>query len=80
MGLERGTPSTQIAFSITMEGPVSLRVYDVLGREVATLVKESRKPWLYTERFDGTRFASGASMYELQSAEGPLTSRMVLSK
>jgi hypothetical protein len=73
-------PSTQIAFSVTKEGPVSLRVYDVLGREVATLVNENRKPGQYTERFDGTRFASGLYMYVLRNSEGQLTSRMILSK
>jgi len=73
-------PSTQIAFSVTKEGPVSLRVYDVLGREVATLVNKNRKPGQYTERFDGTRFASGLYMYVLRNSEGQLTSRMILSK
>jgi hypothetical protein len=73
-------PSTQIAFSITKEGPVSLRVYDILGREVATLVNENRKPGQYTERFDGSRVASGVYMYVLRSSEGHLTSRMLLSK
>jgi Secretion system C-terminal sorting domain len=73
-------PSTQIAFSITKESSVSLRVYDVLGREVATLVNENRKPGRYTERFDGARLASGIYMYVLRSSEGQLTSRMVLSK
>ena len=73
-------PSTQISFSIAKEGQVSLRVYDVLGREVATLVNENRKPGQYTERFDGTRFASGLYMYVLRNSEGQLTSRMILSK
>jgi hypothetical protein len=73
-------PSTQIAFSVTKDGPVSLRVYDILGREVATLVNENRKPGQYTERFDGTRFASGLYMYVLRNSEGQLTCRMILSK
>lgn len=73
-------PSTQIAFSTTKEGPVSLRVYDILGREVATLVNENRKAGEYTERFDGSRFATGVYVYALQTAEGRLTSRMILSK
>ena len=73
-------PSTCISFSITKEGPVTLRVFDILGREVATLVNENRKAGQYTERFDGSRFASGVYMYVLQSAEGRLTSRMILSK
>jgi hypothetical protein len=57
---------------------VSLRVYDILGREVATLVSENRKPGQYTERFDGSRMASGVYMYVLRSSEGQLTSRMIL--
>jgi hypothetical protein len=73
-------PSTQITFSVTKEGPVTLRVYDVLGREVATLVNENRKAGQYTERFDGSRLASGVYMYVLQSGDGRLTSRMILSK
>jgi len=73
-------PSTQIVFSTTKEGPVSLRVYDILGREVATLVNGNRKPGEYTERFDGGRVASGVYMYVLQSGDGRLTRRMILSK
>ncbi len=73
-------PSAQILFSVAKEGPVSLRVYDILGREVATLVNENRKPGEYTERFDGTRFASGVYLYVLRSSEGQLVGRMMLSK
>jgi hypothetical protein len=73
-------PSTQIAFSITKEGLVSLRVYDMLGREVAMLVNEGRKPGQYTERFDGSRLASGVYMYVLESGDCRLTGRMVLTK
>ena len=73
-------PATQISFAITMEGPVSLRVYDILGREVATLVNENRKPGQYTERFDGSRLASGVYMYVLESGDCRLTGRMVLTK
>lgn len=73
-------PSTQIVFSVTKEGPVTLRVFDILGREVATLVNGNRKAGEYSERFVGSRLASGVYMYVLQSAEGRLTSRMILSK
>jgi hypothetical protein len=73
-------PSTQIAFSVTKEGPVTLRVFDILGREAVTLVNENRKPGQYTKRFDGSRFASGVYMYVLSSSEGQLTRRMILSK
>ena len=73
-------PSTQILFSVTNDGPVSLRVYDVLGREVATLVNENRKPGQYTESFNGNQMASGVYVYLLRSSEGQLTGRMMMLK
>ena len=73
-------PSTQIAFSVAKEGPVSLRVYDIVGREVGTLVNENRKPGEYTERFDGNQMASGVYVYVLRSSEGQLTGRMMMLK
>ena len=73
-------PSTQISFSITKEGTVSLRVYDVLGREVATLVTENRKAGQYTESFNGNQLASGVYVYVLRSSEGQLIGRMMLLK
>jgi hypothetical protein len=73
-------PSTQIAFSITKEGPVSLKVYDILGREITTILNDNRKAGQYTERFDGRRVASGVYVYVLRSSEGQLTSKMILSK
>lgn len=73
-------PSTQISFATTKAGPVSLRVYDILGREVATLVNETLPPGQYTERFDGSRVASGVYIFVLKSGEGQRSNRMVLSK
>jgi hypothetical protein len=73
-------PSTRISFAITKEGPVSLRVYDVLGREVATLVNQNRRPGEYTEEFNGNQMASGVYVYVLRSAEGQLVGRMMLLK
>ncbi len=73
-------PSTQIAFAITKEGPVTLRVYDILGREMATLVNENRNPGQYTERFDGNQLSSGVYVYVLRSSEGRLVGRMMMLK
>lgn len=73
-------PGTQIAFMTTKEGPVSLRVYDVLGREVATLVDEYRNSGQYTEHFNGSQLSSGVYVYILRCSEGRLTGRMILSK
>jgi hypothetical protein len=73
-------PTTKIAFSITKQGPVSLRVYDILGREVATLVNENRKAGQYTESFSGNQMASGVYVYVLRSSEGQLVGRMMMMK
>jgi hypothetical protein len=73
-------PSTRISFSMTKEGQVSLRVYDVLGREVATLVHENRKAGEYTEEFNGNQMASAVYVYILRSSEGQLVGRMMLLK
>jgi hypothetical protein len=73
-------PSTKISFTLTKEGPVSLRVYDILGREVSTLVNEYRKPGQYTETFNGNQMSSGVYVCVLSSSEGRLTAQMMLLK
>jgi hypothetical protein len=73
-------PSTRISFSVAEEGPISLRVYDVLGSEVALLVNENRQPGRYTEQFNGSRLASGVYMYVLRTSQGQMVGRMMLSK
>ena len=77
-------PSTKIKFSITLnkglQPLVQLKVYDVLGREVATLVNEQLKPRTYETEFDGSNFASGIYFYTLQT-EGFIDSKkMILVK
>jgi hypothetical protein len=73
-------PSTKISFTLTKDGPVSLRVYDILGREVFTLVNEYRKPGQYTETFNGNQMSSGVYVCVLSSSEGRLTAQMMLLK
>jgi len=58
-------PTTNIRFSIAQAGPVSLRVYDVLGREVALLVDNVLQPGYYTARLDGHNLSSGVYFYRL---------------
>ncbi|MBM2846139.1 MAG: hypothetical protein HW407_1451 [Bacteroidetes bacterium] len=65
-------PTTHFGFRISEFGVVSLRVYDVLGREIATLVNEPKAPGVYTARWDGTnsfgdRVGSGVYFYRLQA-------------
>jgi hypothetical protein len=57
-----------------------LRVYDLLGREITTLVNELKEPGTYNIRFDGTRFASGVYFYRLQSGADVAVRKFILTK
>lgn len=73
-------PSTRIEFEISAIGHVTLRVYDVLGREVATLVDGQRLPGKYEAKFDGGRFSSGVYFCTLTSNGSSQTKKMLLLK
>jgi hypothetical protein len=57
-----------------------LKVYDVLGREVATLVKETKQPGNYKVKFDGTNLPSGVYFYKLIAGEYKQMKKMLLMK
>jgi DNA-binding beta-propeller fold protein YncE len=73
-------PSTTIKFAITQSGMTTLRVYDVMGREVATLVNESLTPGAYTATFNASNLPSGTYLYVLTSGGHRLVNKMVLIK
>jgi M6 family metalloprotease-like protein len=60
-------PETRIHFELPHDGHVRLVVYDVLGREVATLVDEVTKAGRYDVAFNATNLASGVYFYQLQA-------------
>jgi len=72
--------STRIAFDLPKAGPVTLRVYDLLGREVATLVDGVRVAGQHSVLFDGSRLASGIYFYRLEAGGGHEVKKMVLLK
>jgi hypothetical protein len=73
-------PSTNIGFRIQVSGFTSLRVYDVLGREVATLVNEELPAGEYTRTWDATGHASGVYFYRLAADGFVQTRKLVLTK
>jgi hypothetical protein len=73
-------PSTTIEFSIGSHGTVSLRVFDLGGRELATLVNETRKPGSYSVQWNAARFPSGVYLYRLQANGRDETKRLLLVK
>jgi len=73
-------PSTEIQFTLTKAGYTTLKVYDVLGKEVATLVSENLNPGTYKTNFDASRLASGTYVYTLTSNGARLINKMLLMK
>jgi len=73
-------PTTEIQFSITKSGMTTLKVYDMLGKEVATLVNEELNPGTFKTKFDASRLASGTYVYMLTSNGSRLANKMMLVK
>jgi hypothetical protein len=73
-------PNTIIGFQLPMLSNVKLIIYDVLGREIATLVNEQLKPGTYEITFDGADYPSGVYFYKLTTESFNQTKRMVLLK
>lgn len=73
-------PTTVIRFVGRSSGSVSLKVYDVLGREVATLVDGRESAGTHSVVFNGAKFASGVYFYRLTAAGTNITRKMILVK
>jgi hypothetical protein len=73
-------PSTVISYTVAKAGNVTLKVYNVLGQEVATLVDGYRAANTYNVRFDASDLASGVYLYELSAGSNVTSKKMVLMK
>jgi hypothetical protein len=73
-------PSTKIGYQIAQSGYVTLKIYDVLGKEVATLVNESKSAGTYEIQFDASRFTTGTYFYRLTTDQMAETKKMLLIK
>lgn len=73
-------PATTISFTMLQRASVSLRVYDLLGREVATLVDGFREAGSHTVRFDATGLPSGTYFYRVASGTFMSVHKMLLLK
>jgi len=71
-------PSTIISWQLAVGSHVSLKVYDVLGNEVATLVNEQKVPGKYQVEFDGSKLASSIYFYKLQTSNFSAIKKMIL--
>jgi hypothetical protein len=73
-------PTTAIAYDLPSSGHVALRVYNVIGQQVATLVDGLQEAGSKSVRFDGAGLPSGVYLYRLEAGGQVLTRRMVLVK
>jgi hypothetical protein len=71
-------PITKIQFTIVNRQVAILKVYDVLGREVAMPVNEVKEPGTYTVQFDGSNLASGVYFYRLTAGDFVQTKKLLL--
>ncbi len=73
-------PGTEVRFEISGLGFVSLKIYDVLGKEIATLVNEKLPAGSYRRRWDANGLPGGVYFYRLQSGSDTAIKKMVLLK
>jgi len=73
-------PTTNINYDLPVSEFVSLKIYDQLGKEVATLVNERQSAGSYRVEFDGSNFSSGIYFYTLSAGEFKETKKMLLVK
>jgi hypothetical protein len=73
-------PTTTIGYSVQSRGTVTLKVYDVLGREVKTLVNERQNPGIRTVNLDGGNLPSGVYFYRIVAGGYTSMKKMVLLK
>lgn len=73
-------PTTTIEYEITHRDYVSLKVYDITGKEVVTLVNQMQEPGRYRVSFNGSSFSSGVYYYTLKTKIFTATKQMLLIK
>ena len=73
-------PATTISYQIPKDGRVTIKIYDIVGREVATLVDEARSAGQYAVKFDASHLSSGIYFYSIKSGDYTAVKKMSLIK
>lgn len=73
-------PSTLITFTLPQEGETTLKIYDIVGREVLTLLNEKKSAGIYKYQFNARGLASGVYIYRLISGDFIQAKKMILLK
>jgi hypothetical protein len=73
-------PTTTIRYELPQAAKVTLKVYDVLGREIVTLVDQAKEAGVYEVKFDGSNLPSGIYLYRMEAGPTVSTKKLVLLK
>jgi len=73
-------PTTQIKYSIPEKSVVSVKVYDILGNEISTLVNEEKNAGNYLISFNGNKLSSGLYFYTINAGKYRATKKMLIVK
>jgi hypothetical protein len=73
-------PSTKISYSIKEEGLVTIKVYDILGKEIAILVNEIQPAGIYEAEFNASQLPSEVYIYKIQAGSFSDVKKMLLTK
>ena len=73
-------PTTSIEYTLDKRQFVSLKVYDILGREVATLINEEKPAGSYQVKFDAAGLSSGVYLYRIRAGKNSETRKMILMR
>lgn len=73
-------PTTTINYSVAKESSVSIKIYDLMGREVATLVNEKKEPGTYEVNFNALNLSSGIYFYRMSAGEFTSIKKMTVLK
>lgn len=73
-------PSTMISYSIPQNSFVTIKVYDIIGNEVATLVNQTQEAGKYDIRFDANNLSNGVYLYSIKTDNFTSTKKMILLK
>ena len=73
-------PSTKISFQLPNDSKVSLKVYDISGKEITTLVNDFKTAGYYTVEFNAANLASGVYFYNIHAGDYSKVMKMVVVK
>ena len=73
-------PSTIITYSVSQESPVTIKVFDLIGQEIAVLVDEVKEPGFYYVTFDALHLSSGVYIYQMRAGNFTSVKKMSILK